>query len=743
MTGLATSWRPGDGYHALERKLVELAANSEPLDLIGNGGVPSFADMRAWGPDRSVRAGVIRYLLVDHGLSAAAKGIEIRGVRIDGCLNLENEQELRALKLDCCSLDDAGGLVVDRARVPVLAITRSWLATLSGEGLAVRGDLDLRGTSVPGVVSLPGAHVTGSLRCEGSALGIALDPDSDLNALVGIAMSVRGDVRLSGGFTASGAVRLTQAEISGSLYCGTADLGCNKEGNGLGARGLRVGGNVYLRTGFVTGGAVWLGGAEVTGEMICTGARLGANADNDSLFGDAMRVGRDLVLDDVHASGAIRLNRAVISGKLSAVSAHVGANKNNGRALACDEVVVRSHARLARLTTCGVARFTLGDVLGHLDLTGAQLHGRDDDGDSLILSRMRVGGSVFLTNASTTGAALLVQARITGQLRCNAADLGRSKRGTSLLGDAMHVGDNVHFDDGFTAAGAVLLRRARISGDLCWAPAQAPGGEVDLEGAQAHRVKDDWRGERAASCAYWPTKGTHLAGFRYDGFGSDEPASAAQRIDWISRQYRPRTGDGGAAKNASDDTSSETPRELADRRLGVPFATEPYKQLAEVYRRAGQDDNARAVEIARRRALRTYENLDRYHWTMNWLSYHTIRYGFETWRAARWLLVLYATVFVGLCAAEHGRGLIMPIDPTATHVHHVTAENCQGGRWYPCFYPAGYAADVVIPGVNLYETASWRPSGSGMTAAIWSATALGWLLTTVMIVGYSGLARRD
>jgi hypothetical protein len=51
----------------------------------------------------------------------------------------------------------------------------------------------------------------------------------------------------------------------------------------------------------------------------------------------------------------------------------------------------------------------------------------------------------------------------------------------------------------------------------------------------------------------------------------------------------------------------------------LPFATQPYRQLADVYRNAGQEDEARTVEIAMRRDLRTHGTLDRPRRILNWI----------------------------------------------------------------------------------------------------------------------------
>jgi hypothetical protein len=96
--------------------------------------------MQAWGPGRTIRAEVVRELILDPQLRVTAKGVQIRGAKIEGCLDLENEADLCPLRLDCCCLSESGGLVLDRARIPMLVVTRSCLSVniQLPAGLAVR-----------------------------------------------------------------------------------------------------------------------------------------------------------------------------------------------------------------------------------------------------------------------------------------------------------------------------------------------------------------------------------------------------------------------------------------------------------------------------------------------------------------------------------------------------------------------------------------------------------------------------
>src|SRR5205823_3769645 len=119
-----------------------------------------------------------------------------------------------------------------------------------------------------------------------------------------------------------------------------------------------------------------------------------------------------------------------------------------------------------------------------LSMTGAQLTCADDDGDALSADAIRVGRGVFLDSApgqgifTAAGAVTLRGADITGQLKMTGAQLTRAgKKGDALTADSIKVSGNVFLDSApgqgiFTAAGAVRLPGANITGQLCMRGAQ-------------------------------------------------------------------------------------------------------------------------------------------------------------------------------------------------------------------------------------------------------------------------------
>jgi hypothetical protein len=453
-------------------------------------------------------------------------------------------------------------------------------------------------------------------------------------------------------------------------------------------------------SGSALAGSLWLVSAKITDRLICKGTQLtGTDGGGNALAADAIKVGGGVFLDEgFTAAGAIRLPAAEITGRLSC--------------------------------------------------RGARLAGADSDGDALYASKMKASGGVYLYDGFTAaGAIQLPSAEITGQLSCRGAQLTGTHSDIALNAEGMKVGGNVFLDGGFTAARIVSLAaahvegsvslmpaalagegrvalmapRAQISDELRWAPARQVVGQVNLEGATVGQLADDWSGERPNG--YWPDGGRlRLDGFTYGRFSGKHQATVEQRLAWIRGQYQQPAGLSPAG-----------------------FATQPYEQLAAVYQQAGQDTQARKVAIARRADLRKYGNLSPYRWFGNWLLDKTIKYGYQTWRAGVGLAAVFVAVWVLSVLAQQNH-LMAPTGNVGGLHPAPSATRCTSS--YPCFYPAGYAIDTVIPIINVHQAQYWGPDGhapwgEAWVAGTWIATGLGWALATLLVAGYTGLVRQD
>jgi hypothetical protein len=146
-----------------------------------------------------------------------------------------------------------------------------------------------------------------------------------------------------------------------------------------------------------------------------------------------------------------------------------------------------------------------------------------------------------------------------------------------------------------------------------------------------------------------------------------------------------------------------------------------YDQLAAAYLRTGYEEAARKVRIAkqwhRRAVLNPAGRL------LNWLLYVTVGYGYRTWLAGAWLAGLIA---IGTWVFSHAYPDNMT--PVSTHP--------------PAFHALAYTLDVLVPIVNLGQQNAWQPQDSALYWS-WALTGAGWVLTTAVVAGLTGILKRD
>lgn len=422
------------------------------------------------------------------------------------------------------------------------------------------------------------------------------------------------------------------------------------------------------------------------------GARLRGARISGTLDFEAATLRRPLWLDGCYLDAAVPVGLDyAITRSLTLTRCHLAGIKGN--------VLTSSGLTLQGSTFTGPVSLRDASIAAVLSFRGTHLTGADQDGDALVADRIKVGGDIFLDGGLTAeGTISLRSARIFGSAR---------------LGLARPAG-------GVTALDAAGMQ---ITGSLLWAPEEQVAGPVGLEGVIVGQLEDSWTPGDQRANGSWPSGGQlRLDGFTYGRIGGSQPATVQQRLAWIRGQYK---------------------RDAAGHWAG--FTTQPYEQLAAVYRQGGQDREARTIGIARRSDLRRYGNLTWYRRVGNWLMDKTIKYGYQTWRAAAGLAAVYVAVLVLSVIAQH-HGLITPIGNIFGLRPVPAATVCTAD--YPCFYPAGYAIDTVIPIINVHQADYWGPAGQApwgwvWVAGTWLATGLGWALATLLVTGYTGLARQQ
>ena len=406
---------------------------------------------------------------------------------------------------------------------------------------------------------------------------------------------------------------------------------------------------------------VRLSGAHIGGALNLDGAKL-LNDWTEALIADGIRVDQDMSLDrNFVARGGVRL-----------IGAHIG-----------------------------------GSLLFH----GAELTGAKEDGNrfgpALSADRLRVDQLLNL-GVVTKGEARLAGAQIGGPLVLDEAKL-TNESGPALSAERLHVDQDVFCRAKFSAKGEVRLVGAHIGGQVSFdgATLRGDGTTLDLSGAQTESAvlrfakrpagavnlraaKLGWLFDRTYGCdAKWPD--VRLVNCSYDALHASSKVDAKQRLEWLGRDP-----DG--------------------------YAPQPYQQLADVYRRSGDDEAARQVLIAKQR--RRQEDLG---WPAKWWSWFlglTVGYGYRLWLAGVWLIVLAVTgsLLFGevFDAVANGSGDLTP---------------AKAADQVAPFQPVLYTVDVLLPVVSLAgQETGWNANG----AAQWVTaigTLAGWLLSTALVAG--------
>ena len=122
-----------------------------------------------WGPEREIRADLIRWLCIDRQAAAVVdpRGIQVYAAKIVGGLGLSFATVTFPLGLMRCRLTDDAYFY--GAHIPSLNMAGSRTRSLAADGIHVTGSLFLRdGFNAEGEVRLLGAQIGGHLDCSGS-----------------------------------------------------------------------------------------------------------------------------------------------------------------------------------------------------------------------------------------------------------------------------------------------------------------------------------------------------------------------------------------------------------------------------------------------------------------------------------------------------------------------------------------------------------------------------------------------
>jgi len=743
---------------AAEKKLFRAAAKGDIADYSPRGNKPiDPANAAKWGPSRVLRADRIAWLCTDRQASqfVTHRGIKMRAARIDEKFNIEAAKVEFPFWCEKCRF--TADIVVEAAQIPELVMSSTHTGPISADGLKVERCVFLDdGFKAEGEVRLFGATIGRDFNCSSSQF-----INKQGEALFADGLKVGGDVLFNDDFKAEGGIRLSGAILGGNLDCSNGQfsskggkalnadglkvggsvflsevrakgevwllnatisrsLECqkaqfiNKDGYALKGDGLEVDGNVFLSDGLKAEGEVSLIGATVGGNIECDKSKF-TNKDGDALNGEGLRVAGSVFLrDGLKAEGEVRLIGAMVGGDLDCEKGQF-INKD-GYALNGDGLEVAGGIFLRNdVEANGEISLSGATVSGNLECDRSKFSSKD--GDALNGEGLRVAGSVFLRDGfKAEGEVRLLRATIGGSLECDKSKF-TNKDAKAVNCDGLNVEGDIFFRDGFKAEGAVVLVGAAIQGYFCLTEGDSPEEmTLDLRSARIGTLRDDqesWAGPGRLS----------LHGLEYDEISDESPRDSKTRIDWL--------------------------------RLQDGFSPQPYEQLAKVLRESGDNAGARDVLVAKNKDKADRTELTRAEWFWYHLFGPLIGYGHKPWLALPLALMIVLSGWV-FFTEGYSYGLVTPLSESAYTMDNAGTRRVS--EEYPVFNSFVYSIDVFVPVVDLHQVKYWLPNanrgselvptgsaalctGGLLLLWLWIETALGWILTTLFLVGITGLVR--
>jgi hypothetical protein len=546
--------------------------------------------------------------------------------------------------------------------------------------------------------------------------------------------AITGSVHFGGRFYAEGGVNLNNMTIDGDLVCDQGHFIGNAETLALSAASVNVRRHLCMRNGFKADGGVNLAGAKVDGNLDCSGGQFSVKSPKFALEAGGAEVKGNVFLNNrFRADGGVDLVGVKIDGNLDCDNGQFCAERS-ALALNANGSEIKGHVFMRETFEAdGGVDLTAAKIDGTLECDQGQFVGNDKT-LALYVNSTEVRGNVYLRNRfKAVGGVDLISAKIGGTLACNNGQFFGNERVAALAADSVKIEGNVFLIDRFRAEGIVSFVNADIGrGFQCSDVESRETLILDLRLAKIGILlnADD----------SWPTEGNlQLDGLVYGQIADGAHPNARKQLRWINLQRHVK----------KDSTLTGSPAQIDD------FRSQPFEELADVLRKMGLEEDARAVMIAKN------EEHARYAQVPEWLWYglfgQLIGYGYSPWRAFGISLIV---IGIGWRLFRWGyrRGLVTPTGDTKYTVETDGAHPCSDD--FPKFNALIYSLESFVPLVKLGLGDHWLPNanrgevfpivsgmrlssttGSLLRGYLWFHIIAGWVLTTLWVGGITGLVK--
>ncbi len=467
---------------------------------------------------RTVRAEALRQLILDAARDEGTHthGIQIRGLRIVGPMDLYNVRIKFPLRFHHCRFEDV--ISLGHARLETLEISQTAIRALAGRGVRIRGNLKMHYSVSAGPVVLEGAFIRGwadlwgiRVMCDGPGVKANATPpdlpprlaehynEENEHAILLRVARIGNDLLLTD-MKAGAPLHLEELIVGKRLFLDSADVAGRSTGGMSGhtanpdrhyavkAGGMKVMGNAVLSASRFAG-EVRLTGARVDGSLRLVGTRI-ESEHSRSLMLDRARIGGDLQFGDIKPyepqespddaeglseaslspvrprtifQGAVRMRKTEVRGDLNLSNTTLlSVAYPNGFALRATGAVVQGEMIAIHLDARGTVDLANSRVLRKIRIFNSAFAWAVDTqrelNAALEANHIHVASDLVIEQCRFDGPLYLQDADIRGTIYIKSSQFsGRDERGThqdqsALAAERVRIGANFQIVDNWDGA---------------------------------------------------------------------------------------------------------------------------------------------------------------------------------------------------------------------------------------------------------------------------------------------------
>lgn len=288
-----------------ERRVWDAFPTGEGVDFRADPD-EDVMDGASWGPERTVRAEVLKALLIGGPtLPGQVAGIKLRGVRIVGRLDLKYAVVEHPIRIRASWFEHKPGLY--GAQLRALVLSDSVLPGLTAATVRVEVVLRLSCCRITGPVRLQGAQIAGGLFLTDAVIGTPGAPVEGQEPPLQFNHADIGTDVIARGLTVHGQTRINGATVGGQINLDNARL-VAPGGTALHAETLTVGTDVRAMR-LEAQGRINLSGARIPGQLNLAYARL-ANPGGVALRASSCAIGEVWLRSCDTIQGGVNLRRS-------------------------------------------------------------------------------------------------------------------------------------------------------------------------------------------------------------------------------------------------------------------------------------------------------------------------------------------------------------------------------------------------------------------------------------------------